>query len=60
MSTVYVYRVNDEIVGISGSPQSAINAIDWVEKDADDPEVLQWMIDHQVRAPYTGDTIEGD
>jgi hypothetical protein len=60
MSIVYVYLIDDQIIGISASPQNPMNDIDWVEKDADDPEVVQWMIDHQVRAPYTADTIEGD
>jgi hypothetical protein len=52
MSTVYVYKINGVIIGISGSQQNSMNGIEWIEMEADDPEILQWMIDHDVRAPY--------
>lgn len=60
MSKVYVYKVDDEIVGISGSLQRPMNKIEWAEMEAEDPEILQWMTDHDVRAPYVSDSIEGD
>ncbi len=59
MSIVYVYVVDERIMGVSASPQNPMNDIEWIEMEADDPEVLQRMIDHQVRAPYTADTTEG-
>lgn len=58
MSSVYVYIISENIVGISASPQATMNGIEWVERDADDPEILQWMIDHNIRAPYSSSAVE--
>ncbi|MFK0088732.1 tail fiber assembly protein [Pseudomonas sp. NPDC090755] len=43
MSIVYVYVVDGAIVGISGSPQSPMNEIEWVEMEDSDPVVVQWL-----------------
>lgn len=53
MTKVYVYKVDGQIIGVSGSYQNAINGIGWIEEDADDPEIHQWMTDHKVISAYT-------
>lgn len=52
MNIVYVYIIDDQIIGISASPQNPMNGISWVEMDAEDPRILQWMIDHGIVAPF--------